>query len=57
MRGIADAFAAEGAPDGFHRAAAEVYRRMAPLRDPDAPDRRTEVEEVLEAIQKIGTTD
>jgi len=27
MEEIADAFAAAGAPDGFHRAAAEVYRR------------------------------
>ncbi len=30
MEEIADTFAAAGLPDGFHRAAAEVYRRSAP---------------------------
>ncbi len=30
MEEIADTFAAAGQPDGFHRAAAEVYRRGAP---------------------------
>ena len=56
MRGIADAFAAAGTPDGFHLAAAEAYRRMAPLRAADAPDRRPEIEEVLAAM-RAGDTD
>jgi 3-hydroxyisobutyrate dehydrogenase-like beta-hydroxyacid dehydrogenase len=35
MHEIADTFAAAGLPDGFHRAAAEVYRRMAGFKDRD----------------------
>lgn len=37
MHEIADAFDAVGLPDGFHRAAAEAYARLAPLR-PEAAD-------------------
>lgn len=33
MEEIADTFAAAGLPDGFHRAAAEVYRRMTNYKD------------------------
>jgi len=33
MREIAATFAAAGLPDGFHAAAAEMYRRLAPLKD------------------------
>ena len=33
MREIAATFAAAGLPDGFHAAAAETYRRLAPLKD------------------------
>ena len=33
MEEIADTFAAAGLPDGFHRAAAEIYRRMTDYRD------------------------
>ena len=36
MREIADTFEAAGLPGGFHRAAADVYQRMAPLKDRDA---------------------
>lgn len=35
---IADAMAAHDLPDGFHRAAADVYRRLADLRHVDGPD-------------------
>ncbi|HEY3185260.1 MAG TPA: DUF1932 domain-containing protein [Gaiellaceae bacterium] len=35
MEEIADAFAAAGLPDGFHRAAAEIYRRV-PRLEPEA---------------------
>jgi 3-hydroxyisobutyrate dehydrogenase-like beta-hydroxyacid dehydrogenase len=38
MHEIADTFAAAGLPDGFHRAAAELYGRLAPLKDAPAPD-------------------
>ena len=37
MEEIADAFAAAGLPDGFHRAAAEVYRRMTGYKDAETP--------------------
>ncbi len=37
MHEIADAFDAVGLPDGFHRAAAETYARLAPLR-PEGAD-------------------
>ena len=37
MQEIADTFAAAGLPDGFHRAAAEVYRRMTAYRDAATP--------------------
>lgn len=33
MEEIADTFAAAGLPDGFHRSAAEVYRRMTDYKD------------------------
>ena len=33
MEEIADTFAAAGLPDGFHRAAAEIYRRMTGYKD------------------------
>lgn len=33
MREIAATFAAAGLPEGFHAAAAETYRRLAPLKD------------------------
>jgi 3-hydroxyisobutyrate dehydrogenase-like beta-hydroxyacid dehydrogenase len=35
MEEIAAAFRTAGLPDGFHLAAAEVFRRLAPLKDPD----------------------
>ncbi len=37
MEEIADAFAAATLPDGFHRAAAEVFRRLAEFKDVPAP--------------------
>ncbi|MDD9983306.1 MAG: DUF1932 domain-containing protein [Gammaproteobacteria bacterium] len=37
MEEIADTFAAAGLPDGFHRAAAEIYRRMTGYKDAAAP--------------------
>ena len=38
MDEIAATFEADGLPDGFHRAAADVYRRLAQFKDdPDAP--------------------
>ena len=46
MEEIADTFAAAGLPDGFHRAAAEIYRR-SPHEDPGADA----LERVLAALQ------
>jgi hypothetical protein len=38
MDEIAATFEADGLPDGFHRAAAEVYRRLARFKDdPNTP--------------------
>ena len=38
MEEIADTFAGAGLPDGFHRAAAEIYRRWSEFKDvPEAP--------------------
>jgi 3-hydroxyisobutyrate dehydrogenase-like beta-hydroxyacid dehydrogenase len=38
MEEIADTFAAAGLPDGFHRAAADVYRRLERWKDAPAPE-------------------
>lgn len=38
MREIADTFAAAELPDGFHRAAAEIYARMADLKEAEGAD-------------------
>ena len=43
MEEIADTFAAAGLPDGFHRAAAEVYRRMTGYKDAATPPSVEEV--------------
>lgn len=37
MEEIADTFAGAGLPDGFHRAAAEIYRRLAEFKDTPEP--------------------
>lgn len=37
MEEIADSFRAAGLPDGFHRAAADVYRRLGHFKDTDTP--------------------
>ena len=54
MEEIADTFTAAGLPDGFHRAAAEVYRRMTEYKDSAcAPS----VEEVATRILAEATPD
>lgn len=51
MEEIAATFAGAGLPDGFHRAAAEIYARLAGYKDaPDAPS----VAEVADALRKRG---
>ena len=37
MEEIANTFASAGLPEGFHRAAADIYRRMADYKDTDTP--------------------
>lgn len=49
MLEIADTLEAAGMPGEFHRAAAEVYRRIAPLKDADSP---VPLEAILDAITK-----
>lgn len=48
MTEIANTFESQGIPDGFHRAAAEIYRRLAGYRDAEASP---ELEEVLKRIR------
>jgi 3-hydroxyisobutyrate dehydrogenase-like beta-hydroxyacid dehydrogenase len=50
MHEIADTFAAAGLPDGFHRAAAEIYRRS-----PHAPVDDASLERVLAALAESKT--
>jgi len=45
--GDALAFAADGLPDGFHRASSELYRRMAVYRDAAAPPSMEDVAKTL----------
>lgn len=47
MHEIADTFAAAELPDGFHRAAAEVYGRLADFKDTDPPPDLSEVARAL----------
>ena len=49
MREIADAFESERVPGGFHRTAAEVYGRLAPLRTMQSVD----VDDVVGALTTI----
>lgn len=49
MKEIAATFADAGLPDGFHQAAAEIYRRMAHFKD---AEERPKVEEVLDSLLK-----
>jgi 3-hydroxyisobutyrate dehydrogenase-like beta-hydroxyacid dehydrogenase len=49
MNEIADSYASAGLPDGFHRAAAEIYRRAS-----GEPDREAPVERVLAGIREKG---
>jgi hypothetical protein len=49
MEEIADTFAAAGLRDGFHRAAAEIYRRS-----PRAPDADASLEHVLASITRVA---
>jgi 3-hydroxyisobutyrate dehydrogenase-like beta-hydroxyacid dehydrogenase len=53
MDEIADTFAAAGVPDGFHRAAAELFRRSPRLDDPHADE--ATLDAVLGAITSAGT--
>ena len=50
MGEIAAAFADAGLPDGFHAAAAEIYSRIADLKEADRP----ELKEVLRALANAG---
>ncbi|MGH7354711.1 MAG: DUF1932 domain-containing protein [Candidatus Rokuibacteriota bacterium] len=48
MEEIAATFSAAGLPDGFHQAAAEIYRRLAPWKDAEPPS----VAEASKALAK-----
>jgi 3-hydroxyisobutyrate dehydrogenase-like beta-hydroxyacid dehydrogenase len=47
MDEIATAFSSAGLPDGFHRGAGEIYRRMAPYKDAVAPPSIDDVAKTL----------
>ena len=51
MEEIADTFAGSGLPDGFHRGAAEIFRRLEEFKDVPEPPA---LERVLHAIQSGG---
>ena len=57
MEEIADTFAAAGLPDGFHRAAAEIYRRMTGYKDAaDTPSVEEAAAQVLSGTASDETT-
>ncbi len=49
MREIADTFSEAGLPSGFHEAAAEIFHRMAGLKD---SSRQPELREVLDVLRR-----
>jgi len=51
MEEIANAFTAAGLPDGFHRAAAKLYRRLERYKDTDQPP---SLEEATAVILQLG---
>jgi hypothetical protein len=51
MREISATFESAGMPPEFHQAAAEIYRRLAPLKE--RAD-RVELQDVLEALGEPG---
>jgi 3-hydroxyisobutyrate dehydrogenase-like beta-hydroxyacid dehydrogenase len=52
MDEIAASFAAAGLPDGFHRAAAEVYRRLEGFKDRATPPSMAEVTEAMQRSRR-----
>ena len=52
MHEIAGTFAAAGVPGGFHQAAAEIFRRLADLKEADSPS----LETVLAALMEKPTS-
>jgi len=48
MEEIAATFEAAGLPDGFHRAAAEVYRRLENFKDRSTPPSMAEVTQAMQ---------
>jgi 3-hydroxyisobutyrate dehydrogenase-like beta-hydroxyacid dehydrogenase len=52
MEEIAASFAAAGLPDGFHRAAAEIYARLAGFKDAAAPPPLDEITAALRETAK-----
>ena len=57
MEEIADTLAAAGLPDGFHRAAAEIYRRMTGYKDAaEPPSVEDAAAQVLSGTASEGTT-
>ena len=52
MDEIAASFAAAGLPDGFHRAAAEVYRRLESFKDRATPPSMAEVTEAMQRSRR-----
>ena len=51
MEEIAASFRAAGLPDGFHLAAAEIYRELEQFKDPGSPPSMDEVTATLGRIK------
>ena len=58
MEEIAATFAAAGAPEGFHRAAAEIFRLLAASpfasENRESMDRSRSLEEAIEVFAKLA---
>ena len=61
MEEIAASFGAAGLPDGFHRAAAEVYRRLESFKNRTTPPSMAEVIQAIQRSERVepasGTPD
>jgi 3-hydroxyisobutyrate dehydrogenase-like beta-hydroxyacid dehydrogenase len=53
MEEIAASFGAAGLPDGFHRAAAEVYRRLESFKNRTTPPSMAEVIQAIQRSEKV----
>jgi hypothetical protein len=56
MEEIAASFGAAGLPEGFHRAAAEVYRRLESFKNRATPPSMAEVSQAMQRSAPVRPT-